>query len=100
VTFSITWSRPRTVIELTTLSAPPTSRAARSPACCASTGQHHAVTDAFDLNSRQSLLQRGAHAIEIAFDGDVVCRDLLARRIEEHDVGLTDRRADDVGAMR
>ena len=38
VTFSITWSRPRTTIELTTLSGPPTSRAARSPACWASIG--------------------------------------------------------------
>ncbi len=38
VTFSITWSRPRTAIELTTLSAPPARRAARSPACCASIG--------------------------------------------------------------
>ena len=38
VTFSITWSRPRTVIELTTFSAPPARRAARSPACWASIG--------------------------------------------------------------
>jgi len=38
VTFSITWSRPRTVIELTTLSVPPARRAASSPACCASIG--------------------------------------------------------------
>ena len=38
LTFNITWSRPRTTMELTTLSAPPTSRAAMSPACCASTG--------------------------------------------------------------
>ena len=38
VTFSITWSRPRTAIELTTLSAPPARRAASSPACWASIG--------------------------------------------------------------
>jgi hypothetical protein len=38
LTFSITWSRPRTTIELTTFSDPPTSRAAISPACWASTG--------------------------------------------------------------
>ena len=38
VTFSMTWSRPRTTMELTTLSALPASRAARSPACCASIG--------------------------------------------------------------
>ena len=38
VTFSITWSRPRTAIELTTFSAPPTRRAAISAACCASIG--------------------------------------------------------------
>ncbi len=56
VTFSVTWSLPRTTIELTTLSAPPASRAARSPACCASiavatrAGQQHTVADAVDLD--------------------------------------------------
>ena len=45
------------------------------------------------------LLQRGAHAIEVARDRDVIGRDLLARRIEEHDVGLADGRADDIGAL-
>jgi hypothetical protein len=38
VTFSITWSRPRTAMELKTLSTLPTSRAANSPACWASIG--------------------------------------------------------------
>ncbi|MHC2592171.1 hypothetical protein ACVIG9_006227 [Bradyrhizobium ottawaense] len=37
-TLSITWSRPRTTMLLTTLSEPPTSFAATSPACWASTG--------------------------------------------------------------
>ncbi len=46
------------------------------------------------------LLQRGADAIEIARDRDVVGRDLLSRGIEEDDVGLADRGADDVGALR
>ena len=108
VTFSITWSRPRTAMELTTLSAPPTSRAAMSPACCASIGlaaepvSIDAVADAFDLDVgvRQRLLQRGAHAVEVARDRDVVGRDLLAGGIEEDDVGLADRGADDVGALR
>ena len=45
-------------------------------------------------------LQRGAHAVEVALDRDVVGGDLLARGIEEHDVGLADRGADDVGALR
>lgn len=40
-----------------------------------------------------------AHAIQIAFDRDVIGRDLLAIGIEEHDVGLAHRRADDVGAL-
>ncbi len=45
------------------------------------------------------LLQRGADAVEIASDGDVVGRDLLAFAIEEEDVGLADRGADDIGAL-
>src|SRR3954449_9355390 len=87
VTFSMTWSRPRTAIELTTLSWPPTRRAALSPARRASprgraphepggnvdallrrgggrrhAAEHHAVADALDLDVRirQRLLQRGA----------------------------------------
>ena len=63
-------------------------------------GEDDAVADAFDLNSRQRLPERGAHAIQIALDRDVIGRDLLAVGIEEHDVGLADRRADDVGALR
>ena len=46
------------------------------------------------------LLQRGAHAVEVALDRDVIGGDLLAGGIEEHDVGLADRGADDVGALR
>src|SRR6202158_4189155 len=99
VTFSITWSRPRTVIELTILSAPPTSRAARSPACCASIGLAAEPVD-LDVGVGQRLLQRGAHAVEVTLDRDVVGGDLLARGIEEHDVGLADRGADDVSALR
>ena len=66
------------------------------------TGQHHAVAEALDLDVgvRQRLLQRGAYAVKVALDGDVVGGDLLARGIEEHDVGLADRGADDVGALR
>ena len=64
------------------------------------TGQHDTVADALDLDSRQGMPQRGAHAVEIALHRDVVGRDLLARGIEEHHVGLTDRGTDDVGALR
>ena len=65
-------------------------------------GQHHAVADAFDpdVGVRHRLLQRGAHAVEIARDRDVVGGDLLAGGIEEHDIGLADGGADDVGALR
>ena len=65
-------------------------------------GQHDAVADAVDLDVGvgQRLPERGAHAVEVALDGDVIGGDLLAGGIEEHDVGLADRRADDVGALR
>ena len=62
-------------------------------------GQDYAVADAVDLDSRQRLPQRGAYAVEITGDRDVIGRDLLALGIEKHDVGLPDRRADDIGAM-
>ena len=108
VTLSITWSRPRTVMPLTTLSASPTSRAAMSKACCASAGvrdragQHDAVADAFDadVGVRQHLLQRRAHAVEVARHRDVEAGDLPAFGVEEKDVGLADRDADHVGAAR
>ena len=64
MTLSITWSRPRTTIELTTLSAPPTSRAAMSPACWASIGldtepvRIDAVADALDLHAGRSASAR------------------------------------------
>src|SRR5204863_6983723 len=63
-------------------------------------GQHHAVADAVDLDSRHRLPQRGAHAVEVTLDRDVVGSDLLAVGIEKHDVGLADRTADDIGALR
>ncbi|MGY4484899.1 hypothetical protein ACVWWR_004090 [Bradyrhizobium sp. LM3.2] len=65
-------------------------------------GQDDAVTESVDLDVciGQDLLQRGAHAVEVALDRDVIGRDLLAGGIEEHDVGLADRGADDVGALR
>ena len=91
-------------MELTTFSAPPTSRAARSPACWASIGldtepvEDHAVTDALDLDSRRRLLERRPHAVEVSLHRDVIGADLLAVGIEEHDIGLADRRTDDVGA--
>jgi hypothetical protein len=69
---------------------------------CRRTGQDHAVAETVDLDVgvRQRRLQRGAHAVEVALDGDVVGRDLLACGIEEHDVGLADCGADDIGALR
>src|SRR5207253_964930 len=33
-------------------------------------GQDHAVADAIDLDARHGLLQRRAHAVEVALDGD------------------------------
>ena len=44
--------------------------------------------------------ERRAHAVEIAFDRDIIGRNLLTLGIEEHDVGLADCGADDVGALR
>ncbi len=92
----------------TTLSALPTRRAARSSACCASTGlvttpvsTTPSPTPSMWMSAFGSdLLQRGADAVEIASDGDVVGRDLLAFAVEEEDVGLADRGADDIGALR
>ena len=63
-------------------------------------GQDDAVADALDLDAGQGLLQRGAHAVEVTLDRDVVGSDLLAVGIEKHDVGLADRAADDIGALR
>ena len=63
-------------------------------------GQDDAVADALDLDAGQGLLQRGAHAVEITFDRDVVGSDLLAIAIEKHHVGLAYRAADDVGPLR
>ena len=88
VTFSITWSRPRTAIEIDDLvGAAGEARGQvvgllRLDRACRRAGQHHAVADALDLDVgvRQRLLQRGAHAVEIARDRDVIGRDLLAWR--------------------
>jgi len=95
-------------MELRTLSAPPTNRAATSPACCASIGLDTEpvsitpIAQALGLNSRrrQHLFQRRAYAVEIALDRDVVGGELLAVGAKEYDVGLTDRRADNISAMR
>ena len=69
--------------------------------CCGGAAQHHAVADTVDLDVRvrQRLLQRGAYAVEVALDRDVIGRNLLACGIEENDVGLADRGADDIGAL-
>ena len=69
---------------------------------CARPGQHDAVADALDLDIgvRCDLPERGAHAVEVAGDGDVIGGDLAAGGVEEHDVGLADRGADDIGALR
>ena len=63
-------------------------------------GQQHAFADAFDVDARQALPQRCADAVEVALDRDVVGGDLLAVAVEEHDVGLADVAADDIGALR
>ena len=86
---------------LTTLVPSPTSRAAMSIGLLrlglarGAAGQHNAVgADAFDMNVgiRHDALERGAHAVEVAGDGDVEAGDLAALRVEEEDVGLPDRR--------
>ena len=63
-------------------------------------GQDHAFADAIDLDSRQRLPQGRPHAVEVALDRDVVGADLLAVGVEKHHVGLADRSADDIGALR
>ena len=63
------------------------------------TAQDHAVADTLDLDAGQAA-QRRADAIEVALDGNVIGRDLVAVGVEEHDIGLADRGADDVGALR
>src|ERR1019366_43651 len=65
-------------------------------------GKHDAVADAFDVDVgvRHGLLERGAHAVEIARDGNVEAGDLLAGGVEEENVGLPDRHADHVDAAR
>ena len=106
VTLSITWSRPRTTMLLTTLAVSPTRRAARSKACCASSGrgddagEHDAVGDRLDADIpvREHLLERAAHAVEVARHRDVEAGELPALGIEEEDVGLSDADADQIGA--
>ena len=108
VTLSMTWSRPRTVMPLTTLVPSPTSRDARSKACCDSAALA-AVPDSMTPSPTPSmrmsasgmrLLERGAHAVEIARHRDVEAGDLLAVGVEEKDVGLPDGDADHVDAAR
>ena len=67
---------------------------------CHRAGQHHAFADAFDVDAGQSLPQRGADAVEVALHRDVIGGDLLTVAVEEHDIGLADVAADDVGALR
>jgi hypothetical protein len=65
--------------------------------------QDHAVyADALDahVGIREDLLDRGADAVEIARDGDIEAGQLLAFRIEEENVGLSDFVADHVSAAR
>ena len=108
VTLSITWSRPRTAMPLTTFVSPPTSRAAMSKACCDSAALAavpESMTpspDALDLDVgvRHRLLERRAHAIEVTRHGNIKASDLLAVGIEEKNVGLPDRDTDHVGAPR
>ena len=109
VTLSMTWSRPRTVMPLTTLAAVADQprrrdrRPAATPAALATAArQHHAVADAFDadVGVGHGLLERGAHAVEVARDRDVETGDLPAVGVEEEDVGLPDGDADHVGAAR
>src|SRR4029077_14115426 len=65
-------------------------------------GQHDAFADAVDLDSGsgEHLFQRSAYTVEVALDGDVIGRDLLAVGVEKYDIGLTHAGADDVGALR
>ena len=108
VTLSMTWSRPCTVMPFTTLRPSSTRREAMSKAVCASiglgdvAGQHDAPAQPLDadVGVRQRLPDRGAKPVEVAGDGDVEPDDLLAAVVEEEHVGLSDRRADDVGAPR
>ena len=46
------------------------------------------------------LLERGAHAVEIAGDRDIEPRNLLAVGVKEENIGLTHRNADHVDAPR
>ena len=64
-------------------------------------GQHDAIAEPLDANVPlgDALADGRADAIEIARDGDVVSGNLLAGSIEEYDVCLTDRSADDIGAL-
>lgn len=107
VTLSMTWSRPRTTIALTTLSTLPVRRAARSPACCASIGDAAVPVNITpspapsiwisDLG--RTCFNAFANAVEVAFDGNVVGRNLLTGGVEEDDAGLPYGSADDVGLL-
>ena len=79
-----------------------------SKACCGfdrgrhHAGQHDAVRDRLDAHIavRKHLLERAAHAVEIARHRDVEAGELAAVGIEEIDVGLADADADQIGAPR
>ena len=93
---------------LTTFSGPPASRAARSPACCASIGLDTepdsitpSPTPSIWMSEFGNVCFSAARTpLRSRVDGDVVGGDLLTGGIEEHDIGLTDRRADNIGALR
>jgi hypothetical protein len=64
--------------------------------------QHHALADAVDahVRVRQELLQHRARSVEIARHRDVEAGDLPALGVEEIDVGLPDRDADQISTAR
>ena len=66
------------------------------------TGEDNALADAFgiDIGIGDRLLDRGTQAVEIALHGNIEAGDLLACRVEEENVGLTDGNTDDVGTAR
>ena len=66
-------------------------------------GEHHGLfADALDadVGVGHRLLERGAHAVQVARHGDIEAGDLATLRVEEEDVGLPDLDADHVDAAR
>ena len=114
-TLSMTWSRPRTEMLLTTFASLPTNREATSkPRCarrstrrslrlvgtCCSAGQHNGVANALnaDVRVREHLLDRGARPVEIACYRDIEACDLLTRGVEKEHISLPDRNGDHINA--